>query len=287
MGFLCIKCNTVFKTYKLLEAHQNRKVPCDFVCKKCYKQLGCRKSYYNHFASEHNNDINNNDSQEASIQNNIASVDNNNANNANKSNNTNSHNKTQINDIKNNVVMLHPLGLTHQYMDREKVVTPVKGMLLKMVREGKFNEAYKILFDQIHGNPELPEHHNIYVHEQGTEQACVFNGKYFIVESLVQITDDMYRVLKAFMKWSVNTSDIDDEEKDQLMWNIQRDWMRTDVKNDKTMERIFFNNKPVVHETFNKYKVFSNLEYIAKLNKCQVEQIKWDNTRPLQLPMFP
>jgi len=282
----CAKCEQFFKRKDHYEKHINNiLMPCTLSCIGCHVKYDTKRKFSTHIKScvkynailkaIHDNQADNNQALTNINSNTYDNV-------ANTTNNNTNHNN-QLVDIKNNVVMLHPLGLTHHYMNREEVISPVKGMLVEMVRQKQFKLAYEKLFQQIHGNPEIPEHHNIYAKEEDSDKVCIFNGKYFQMQMSKIIVPDMYHILKEEMKWAVNNTDLDPKEKDQLMWDIQRDWMDTEVETDKTMERVFYNNKPVVETTFKKNKVYSNLEYIAKANKVQPEQVKWDNSVPLTL----
>jgi len=275
MYYKCDKCESSFKSKKYLKAHELKKVPCDLVCRICNEKLKCRRSYYYHLENEHldvQHDLTN-------PINNVISY------NTNNSNNTSTTNNTLVNDVKN-VVMLHPLGLTYHYMNRDEVITPVNGTVLDLVRKEEYKLAYITMFQQIHGNPEIPEHHNIYVKEKGTNEVYVFNGRGFQPIDLQLISADMYERLRGEMRWAVKRSDADEDEKDQLMWNIQADWMYSkNFDANELMEQVFFNNKIVVEDTFKKSKVYTDLSYIAKSKKCAIEDIKYDNSKPLTLPV--
>lgn len=278
--YVCHKCDKTFQSETTLKNHLSKTIPCDFSsfeCEGCGKRIGSESTYRRHLKTC--------DWMKSKVNNVIAN--NNNISNSHNTN-TNTNNNTLINDVKNNIVMLHPMGLTHQYMWKDdrlgEVISPIRGTVMDLIRQKKFELAYLTMFKQIHGNPEIPEHHNIYVKEKGKNEACVFNGKGFKTEDLSEMSDQMYRILKGEMRWTVNTSDAEDKEKDQLMWDIHAHWMNINSKTDDLMERIFFNNKLIVEDTFRKYKVYTNLDYIARVNKCNVEDIKWDNSTPLTLP---
>ena len=265
MSVTCDICKQEFKSKRFLDKHKGNKIPCNFKCTICDTTLSSRRNYTRHMETEHSNK---NQPQITNI--------NNTQNNQNNQNN-------QLVDVKNNVVMLHPLGLTHHYMNRHEVISPVKNMLVKMVRAKKFALAYETLFKQIHGNPDIPEHHNVYAKDINKDQICVFNGAYFEVHFKDMIIPDMYRILKEEMKWAVNETDLDAEEKDQLMWDIQKNWMHTDVDKDTNMHRIIVNNRPVVEDTFNTKTVYRNLEYIAKSKKLKLKNVTSRNKDPLKL----
>jgi hypothetical protein len=269
-------CDTCEKTFKSKRTYRNHiaKKCCEYICEHCGTKFAVKSTYYYHRKTcTHNKEVN--------VNNNIVSSD------LSTTNNNNTNN-TMINDVKNNIVMLHPLGLTHAYMYKDgklkDVIEPVKSQLLTLVKEEKYELAYLTLFNQIHGNPEVPENHNIYVKEMGSGSACVFNGKLFKNENIIKISNDMHKFLRDEMRWTVNSSDEDDKVKDQMMWNIYANWMNTSMEKSDMMERIFYNNKPVVENTFNNHKVYTNLDYIARKNNCNVEDIVYDNSIPINLP---
>lgn len=261
--YKCHKCHFGFTSKKRLKNHLNKPIPCvDFKCEYCEKELWSKTNYYRHRAK-------------CKQKNNAQPHINNNVN----ENIGNTNNATQINDIKNNIVMMHPLGLMHHYMNKTEVISPVKGIVLELLRQQKYEMAYQKLFEQIHGNPALPEHHNVYVPRTGKNEICIFNGRYFKTELLDIMMPDMFRTLKGEMKWIVRTSDLDEKEKDQLLWDVQANWMNVNEYNDENMERIMYNNKPVVQKTVRNNEVYTNLEYIAKLNDCKPEEVVFKNER--------
>ena len=276
--YICTDCDKPFSSEKRYKNHINKDIPCTLVCRFCGEQTGSERSYNRHIkncALYKTNDVNQ--------TNNIV------ANNSNSHNTTTNNNaNTTINDIKNNVVMLHPFGLSHEYMYKDgtlfEMVKPIRGTLLNLLRQEKYDIAYLTMFNQIHGNPEYPEYHNIYIKEKGSEKVCLFDGKKFRMEGLTETSDNIYKKLKAEMRWTVKSiDDIEPIEKDQLMWNIRLDAMYS-LNTSNLMEKIFYNNKYIVEDTFRKNKVCTNLKYIAMLNNCEVENVLYDNTIPLTLP---
>lgn len=283
------KCETCHKEYKHKNRYRNHIAnKCgSYKCEQCGKNFNARSTYYYHRKICDKNVEENTD---AKVNNNVVSntdQSNNNNNTNNNNNNNNTNNNTLINDVKNNVVMLNPLGLTHAYMFRDgklkDMIEPVKGNIVTLVKERKYELAYMTLFKQIHGNPDIPENHNVYVKDIGSGKARIFNTVSFKDADISKISYDMHKTLREVMRWTVSSSDEEEKTKDQMMWDIYADWMNTSMEKNNMMERIFYNNKQIVEDTINNCKVYTNLEYIARRHNCSIQDIEFDNSIPIKL----
>ena len=163
------------------------------------------------------------------------------------------------------------------------MIEPVKGNIVTLVKERKYELAYMTLFKQIHGNPDIPENHNVYVKDIGSGKARIFNTVSFKDADISKISYDMHKTLREVMRWTVSSSDEEEKTKDQMMWDIYADWMNTSMEKNNMMERIFYNNKQIVEDTINNCKVYTNLEYIARRHNCSIQDIEFDNSIPIKL----
>lgn len=244
-NYVCYKCQGKFSSQKKLERHFTNKMPCDLICEICNTKSNCRKSYYNHIKK----------CKEAQA----AQILNNNVNNIDASNKTNNSNQNN----QNNVVLMNPFRLDHEYMDRPKMLNPVRGELLQMLRAENYPKAYEVIFGQIHGNVKHPEYHNIFIPSRDNrDEICIFKGTRFKMVKTEEELPDLYRFLRIEMDWVVKTTDLDPKEKDQLRWDIHANWMATNEFNDKNLKRILFNNKRVVENTMKNHVVKTNNDLI-------------------------
>ena len=80
------------------------------------------------------------------------------------------------------------------------------------------------------------------------------------------------------MKWMVKTCEhLTEEEKDQLQWDIQANWMIVNDKEDENMKRILHNNKNIVMDTMNNNIVNPNVEMISRL--IELKQDKYQKSK--------
>ena len=279
--FKCEKCEKEFKYEKKYINHKNKEIPCDFVCRKCGKEFS-RRSYFRHIKTCNKNP----DNKRQITNNDITNNNNNNNNIVSPITNSNNTNTVQNN---NNVVMLTPFGLEHNYTMRktgnlEQIIGPARDLILDLLKKKKYQKAYQVLFEQIHGNSLLPQYHNIYMPRLDSDDICVFKGKRFKFDIIEILMPDMYRYLKVEMRWLVHTAlGLDPKEKDQLLWDIQANWMTINEKKDENMKRILRNNKQVVENTLNSKKVWPDVDAIAEYMECEPDQVVTDGV-PLRIP---
>jgi len=270
--YSCSKCNEIFKTKKMYEKHIRRNIPCNFICEICGKKYS-KAGYYKHSKMC---------KEQASV--NPQLVVSNDSNVINSSSNNNNNNVQQNNTNLNNMVMMMPFGMEHRMHlnsneGRESVIGDIKGFVVKLVRQRKYEEAYELLFRQIHSNKELPEYHNIYMDQHSDKYVCVFEGKRFELQDRDKIGTDLYGQLKMEMKWSVYTYDMDAREKDDLMAAIQDDWRHIVPSQDITLERMLRNNKPVVEKTLTENDVWPDLNSISKWLGIPVDTVTNDGVK--------
>lgn len=238
MSFQCKKCLKMFTTKKYYNNHvKNTENPCDLKCVGCGFQASSRPIFYRHKKEcEKHKIINNN------INNTTNNVD------ASTTNNLNQN-------INQNLVFMTPFGLEYEYMNKGFVVSPMRDFVVDLLRKDNYKLAYETLFKQIHGNNRFPEFHNIYMDDINSDELCIFKGFNFKFETLQEKMPHLFFFLKDEMDKLVQTSKLDPVEKSQLRWNIQANWMCINETNDKHMKRILHENKQIVHETLEKFKV--------------------------------
>lgn len=236
--YFCDKCNTPFRHKGHYYKHLKKPVPCNYVCTYCDTKCGSRTAFYQHrkmcegTEKKTKNTINN-------IVNNVdASVN----------NNLNQY-------INRNLVFMTPFGLEYEYMNQKFVVEPIRDVVVDLLKKDKYKLAYEALFKQIHGNNRFPEFHNIYMDDIESSDLCIFKGFDFRFETLQDKLPHLFFFLKNEMDKLVQSADLEPMEKSQLRWNIQANWMCINEKDDKNMKRILHENKKIVHETLEKYKV--------------------------------
>ena len=166
MSFTCVKCAKVFKSEKALKKHLDNVLnPCDFVCRGCNYKAGSKGGFYRHKkeCKKHQEMI--------KVINNVTT----NNNNINAPQNT----VNNMNNINQNVVLLQPFEVERQYMHKTEVISPVRGIVIELLRQQRFAEAYEAIFNQIHGNEKYPEYHNIYLPDINRDEVAVFKGRNF------------------------------------------------------------------------------------------------------------
>lgn len=273
MSLFCNKCKKQFTSEKRYKTHIKKVVPCDYKCKFCDKKF-TKGSYHRHIkkCGPANNIIN------PQLINNVSGDTNINA------SNTQNNNITNL----NNMVMMMPFGLTHNTelkssSGKESVMGIARYMILDLVKRGKFEKAYELLFKKIHGDNRLPEYHNIYMDPAYNDSICVFEGKKFEMLDREEMGEDLYMSLSVEMMWLVKTAfDIDWEERCHLEATIIEDFQRINPKIDITLEKMLKNNKSVVEETLTTKQVWPNLHAIAVEKNIHVKDVPHDGI-PLKM----
>ena len=255
-NLICEKCSKQFKRKDHYEKHiLNVLNPCDYICIGCNKKCKSRKSFFNHKkkcikyisaskALEYGTEKITNNITNAPI----------NVSTQNTQNNTN-----------NQVVLMSPFHLDHHNMEPTVMLSPVRDEIIGLLHKCEYAKAYEKLFNHIHGNEKYPQYHNIYLPNIDGEHLAVFKGRNFVFEEVPEKMPILYRVLKAEMKWMVRTCKyLDPQVKDQMLWDVQANWMQINEYKDMNMRRILRNNKNIVTNTFEKYTVKPDSDMIIK-----------------------
>lgn len=254
MSFKCNKCDKTFKSEKNYEKHKIKQVPCDYICKFCGCKCGYKQAFYDHVNFECLKN------REKVINNNV------NQNNVDAKNINNQQNTNNNNNVNQNILLMQPFEIDREYMEPKKILTPVRDIVIHFLKLDKVDEAYEVLFQQIHGNEKYPQYHNIYLPDINRDEVAVFKGKNFVLDSWDKRIPGLFLFLKHEMGRLVWVySDINNltlDEKDKLDWNIKKHWRQTNEYNDPNMKRILFNNRSVVFDTFSKYTVKPNAQVI-------------------------
>lgn len=275
----CQKCNTIFTSQKRYDNHvSNILNPCDNRCFGCNYKGRNRRDLTRH---KEKCEQYQNKEKVMSIINNTNNTNNVTTAGSHNTNNTNNNTNNIVNN--QNLIMLTPYALTHMYINKEEVVKPAQNVVLGLIRKQRFKEAYEKLFQQIHGNPNFPQYHNVFIQDREKEEVCVFEGKRFTYELWDTKIPGLFEYFKYEMKWLIRTADIDVKEKDQLLWDIQANWMRLNTHNNENMERILFNNKDIVEDTIKTKYVVPDLATIGRFTKAPPEQIV-NNSHRIKLP---
>lgn len=246
-NFTCSACGTKYTTEKRYTNHLNTG-HCAFLCSKCGKQSKSRQGLYQHKkACKEKNTVN------KTNNNNIVT--------------SNSHNPTNnmLNNQNNNqnIVMLQPFDVDHYNMKKEDAIGSKRNLIVRLLEEEKYHIAYEELFKHIHGNKELPQHHNIYM---DGENLAIFRGYDFENEAPEKSLHRILSRLRFEMGWLVKSCDrLNEKEKEQLLWDIQANWMVINEKKDPNMKRILRNNKKVVMRTMKNNIVKSDTQMIKNV----------------------
>lgn len=278
--YKCEKCGTIFKHEKNYSKHiTNKLTPCSLTCIGCKEIMNSKASLsrhkkicdryklvaeemkkraspeYNSFQTNNNN--NNTNNVTASSHNPNTQIHSN-------SNNSSLHNH-------NNVIMLSPYGLDHNYMWEDKkmdvMIGPARSTVVQLLEQKKYKEAYEILFRQMHGNPLLPQHHNVYMEDRNKDEVFHYRTNRFNASLADQIVEGLNRAFFDEMKWLINSSDLSAEDKDQLVHNLRCYYNLIDLQKDENMRRLLFNNRDIVKNTIKNNYVIPDIEMIRRYNK--------------------
>lgn len=267
MSFFCEKCNKKFKSEKILKRHLDNVLnPCDFVCRGCNYKAGSKGGFYRHKkeCKKHQDMV--------KVVNNVTS----NNNNINASQNQNVTNNN--NNVNQNIVLLQPFGVEREYMQKTEVISPVRDVVIGLIKQQRFAEAYEAIFNQIHGNEKYPEYHNIYLPDIERDDIAVFKGRNFKLDSYKRKVPGLYRFLQHEMKRLVwKSDDLDSTEKDQLMHDIQCNWRSINEYNDPDMKRTLYNNRNVVFDTMDKYTVKPHSDMIISELRFRPKDLNRDH----------
>jgi hypothetical protein len=258
VNFVCKKCNKQFAQEGRYKNHiDNVESPCDYVCPGCKKACGSRRSWQRHKKMCKLYDVVLKDAKS-----NVVNA----VNNSNNTNNNNTNNNNTQNNVDNQqVVMMQPFDVDHYYMKKAERVKPCGGIVLEMLRHQRFGDVYEVIFKQVHGNEKVPEQHNIFIEDPESGNVVVFKGKNFKYERSEKTIPRLFDRLKYEAQWAVKTDPtLDEEERQQLLWDIQANWMVTDRCNDPNIRRILRNNKAVVLNTLSKYIVKPDKKMVEK-----------------------
>lgn len=246
MSFECSICHKTFKSKKYLHNHiYKNAVPCDFKCNNCGIKLGSKTTFLRH-KKKCTEDLS------AKVVNNVTT---NNVN-ANRNKNTNNNTINTNNNINQNVLLLQPFEVERQYMHKKVVISPIKDVVIGLLREQKYAQAYEALFNQIHGNEKYPEYHNIYLPDINRDEVAIFKGRNFKLDAYENRGPGLFDFLKCEMKKLVNScAYMDKTEKDQIIHDIWCNWQSVNDQDNPNMKRTLYNNRNVVFGTFNKFTV--------------------------------
>jgi hypothetical protein len=251
----CDKCNKKFQSEKKLQSHlKNILNPCDFVCKGCGFSAGSKGSFY-----RHKKDCKKHEELQL-ITNNVAN------NNVNAPTNNTQNIGNLNNNLNQSIVLLQPYKQDYEYTRKTDMFGPVRDIVLDLVKMGKFEEAYVTIFNQMWGNPHLPQHHNIYLPDINRDEVAVFKGRNFKLHDFEAESHDLYRILTHEMHryvWyyeDINTFTC--KEKNDLSAKIDQHWQTINEKNDSLLKRTLYNNKSLVKETFDKNVVKPDMKIL-------------------------
>ena len=267
--YKCPKCKETFSNEYNYTVHLNKTVPCDYRCKNCGKQYS-RAGYYKHRKKC--------TPQEENINPQLINID------SSINSTTNSNNVIQntTNNL-NNMVMMVPFGLEHRTTlnnqnQRETVMGGIKGLILDLVRKGKIDEAYEILFKQIHGNSSLPQYHNIYMEPYDNNNICIFGGEKFVLADGEKYGTKLYGFLRMEMDWAIGMVCNDIDEIGKLKCDLDYHWRHTVMPTDITMQRMLRNNKSVVNNTIENNEVWPDLIAMSKYTSHPIDIIPKNGT---------
>ena len=152
-----------------------------------------------------------------------------------------------------------------------KVMFPVRDVVLNLLRQHKIDEAYEVMFNQFHGNPQLPQYHNIYLPDMNRDEVAIFKGTNFILDAMENRTPKLFEFLRHEMRRIVlsypDVNDLTRDEKDELNNRIIAHWNCINEKKDLHMKRTLFNNKSTVFETFEKNRVHPHTDML--ISECK------------------
>lgn len=253
----CIICKRGFDREWKLRRHLVKKLPCDLRCKMCGYISNNERSFYNHrkkCQEEHEQ------KSSSQLTNNTNNIDGSTTN-----NNVDCSSNKSFNNNNQNIVMLQPFDVDHYYMKKGGSIGQKRDHVVGLLKDERYADAYEVLFKQIHGNHETPQHHNIYLANIEDPHLAIFRGLDFVLEKTEISLPRLLSRLKFEMGWLVKTCDyLNDKEKDQLLWDIQANWMCINETNDPNIRRLLRNNKNVVMKTMKNNIVKSDVEMIKK-----------------------
>ena len=259
---ICPKCNKHMSKTRYISHVNNILNPCDLRCVGCGKYHNNRQSFYRHkkkcdLYQQKLDEINNKTlSTSESVINNTNNIDG-----STTTNNVDCSSKTFNNN--QNIIMLEPFDIDHYYMKKNVVIGPKRNHIVELLKDERYADAYEVLFKQIHSNHKLPQHQNIYLPSIESPNLAVFRGIDFILEKSEISLPRLFGRLKFEMKWLVKTCDhLSETEKDQLLWDIQANWMCVDETGDVDIRRALSNNRNVVMKTLQNNIVKSDVDMI-------------------------
>jgi len=275
VDFKCEKCNKSFKVEKKYQVHVSNKLnPCDYVCVGCNYQVGSRASWDRHKKEcEKYKIVSDEITKRESAEYNTYTVNStdgsyNTTNNTNNQINNNLHNHNN-----NNLIMLNPFGYDHIYMDKDKktrlenCIGSIRGTVIGLVKDGKYEDAYEKMFQQIHGNTLKPEFHNIYMDDNETDKVYFFNEARFNCKDVPEVVPGLTTAIHLEINWLINSSiELDPNEKDKLTESVDDYFDSLDCLQDPRIRRLLFNNRDLVKHTIKNNHVILNNEIVRFKN---------------------
>lgn len=221
----CEQCNRTFKYIKAYKKHISN-MDCAHICKICGLGNMSRSTFYRH-------------KNECKLE--------------------------TVNVTTNNIVLLQPFDVDHYFMEKEDVIGSKRDVIVGLIKNSKYQEAYEVLFKHIHGNENLPEHHNIYLSDVDHDSIIVFRGIDFVFEDPEKTLPRLFYRLKYEIKWLVGTcSYLSPKEIDQLKWNVQAHWMDVRAETDTHIRRVLVNNRKVVEKTMRDNVVKTDIKMLKE-----------------------
>lgn len=255
LNYICQKCGKDFKQQKRFENHINNETnPCDLTCIGCGVKSRSRGSFRYHktrcpYYIRYINCL----TSTPTINNVTPTIN-------------NIDNSKTVNNNQN-IVLLQPFDIDHYYMKKEETIGSRRDEIVKLLKSDKYSEAYECLFKEIHGNTKHPERHNIYLPHIDKAEIAVFRGYSFTLDTAEKTLPRMYYRLKHEMDWLVKTAkSLNENERSQLRWNIQANWMQINESDDPEMKRILLNNKNIVLNTLKNNIVKIDKEMLNEWN---------------------
>ena len=283
--YKCDKCDRVFKHEKSYLKHISNKLnPCDLVCIGCFEKVASRGSWHKHKTlckdyKRVSEEMKKRESSEYKI--NAHAI---NSHNTNNTNNANTNNANTLINNNANMIMLSPYGLDHTYMwkdkKQEEMIGPARGYIIELIRDQKCMEAYEKMFKQMHGNPMLPENHNVYMEDREKDEVYHYRSHRFNLNSADRIVKGLNMAFFKEMRWLINSSELDWNDKDQLVHNLRCYYNYIDLEKDELMRKLLYENRDIVKNTIRNNHVVPNEELIRRYNNNDEIEVKDRITLP-------